>query len=322
MISKIVFWLNCSRAFALPVTIMSWFVAFIFAFLDGGNLLNGFIALLGVSFAHLAANIFDDYFDYKLLVVSPEIMNSAQVCKCRFIRDGSISLNKLLFMGVLFLLIAAFLGLILAFLAGVGVIWVAFLAAFFIVFYSKFTLIGLGELAVFLVYGPLLFEGVFYSMKMYFSFDMLILSFAVASFVVAFLYTHTLLDYDGDLCAHKKTLACAFENKNIALLMLFLFYALGFACTILFAFISHNYFILISFLTLPLVVRLYNSLVLYIKDKNSVPEISWWYYPLDNWKHIVSEGSQSFYLRLFLARNINTYFSFFVCFSLILEKIF
>lgn len=64
---NVVFWLNCSRAFSLPITVMSWLVVFLYAMKSGGNVLNGVLALIGVALAHLAGNLTDDYIDYGIL---------------------------------------------------------------------------------------------------------------------------------------------------------------------------------------------------------------------------------------------------------------
>lgn len=317
---RLKFWWNCSRAFALPVTVMSWLVVFIYAIVEGGDILKGIIALVGVSFAHLATNIFDDYNDYNILKKDESFLKSAQICKCKFITDGLVSHKGMLVAGLVCLFIAILIGALLVFLSGAGVIYVALLAGIFVVFYSKFTLIGLGEFAVGITYGPLLFEGVYYSMTGSFSKELLLLSVAVCMFVIAFLYTHTVLDYDGDLCSHKKTLACSFKNKDESLKALAAFHLIGYSAITVFAIKSGMYILFSAFLTLPLVFKLYETMKVFNRDKTFVPEIFWWNYPLGNWEHIVDEGTQSFYLRLYLARNINTYFTMLVCLSFLLEK--
>lgn len=314
------FWWNCSRAFALPVTVMSWLVVFVYALISGGNVFYGVIALAGICFAHLAANIFDDYFDYKILCKDPKYLKSAQVCKCKFITDGFVTHKGMLFAGCVCLFVAVCSGAVLTYLTGGGVVLIALLASVFVIFYSKFTFIGLGELAVGITYGPLLFEGVYYVMTGVFSADVLILSVGVCPFVTAFLYTHTILDYDGDSCSHKKTLACSFSDKNDSLKILLIFYTFGYIFITFFAFLTHIYQILLSFCVIPLIFLLYKSLMVYNFDKSLVPEVKWWNYPLGNWKHIEKEGTQSFYLRLYLARNITTYFTVLVCIAFALEK--
>lgn len=311
------FWWNCSRAFALPVTVMSWLVVFIYTF-DKGNVLYGVIALIGIIFAHLATNILDDYNDYKILCKDEKYLKSAQICKCKFITDGLITHKGMLKAGLVCCLIAFLIGALLTFLTGYGVVIIALLAGIFVLFYSKFTMIGLGEFAVGMTYGPLLFEGVYYVMTGHFSKEVLFLSAAVCMFVIAFLYTHTLLDYDGDLCSHKKTLACSFKNKNNSLKGLIMFYIAGYFAITLFALMSHIYLLLVSYITIPLVVLLYKTMKIYIEDKTWIPQIYWWNYPLGNWEHIEREGTQSFYLRLYLARNINTWFTLILCLSFLL----
>ena len=64
MIKRILFWLNNSRLFSLPMTVMSWLVIFLYSVKSGGNIINGLAALIGISFAHLATNLFDDYTSY------------------------------------------------------------------------------------------------------------------------------------------------------------------------------------------------------------------------------------------------------------------
>lgn len=311
------FWWNCSRAYALPITIMAWLTAFIFSM--GGNILNGILALFGIIFLHLATNIFDDYFDYKILSQDEKFMNSAQEFKCRFIKDGLISHKDLFTAGLVCCEIACIIGAILTYKVGYGVLLIAAIASVFVLFYSKCTMVGLGEFAVSMMYGPLLFEGVHFVMKGCFSFEIFLLSLAVAPFIIAFLYTHTLLDYDGDKCSHKKTIACSF-SKDSSLKFLMGIYGFGYILITIAAIISKNYCILCTFITLPLVIALYKTLKIYNENKTFVPEVKWWNYPLGNWNYIVKEGSQSFYLRMYLSRNINTWFTLILCLALLLEK--
>ena len=313
------FWWTCSRAYALPVTVMAWLTAFIFSI--DGNIFNGILALIGIIFLHLATNIFDDYFDYKILSKDEKFMNSAQEFKCKFIKDGLISQKDLFTAGLICCEIACIIGAVLTYKVGYGVLLIAAIASVFVLFYSKCTMIGLGEFAVGIMYGPLLFEGVHFVMKSEFSFNIFLISLAMAPFIIAFLYTHTLLDYDGDKCSHKKTLACSF-SKETSLKILMIIYGFGYLLISIYSIISRNYLVLSAFITLPLVIELYKTMKKYIEDKSYIPEVKWWNYPLGNWDYVVKEGSQGFYLRMYLSRNINTWFTLLVCSALLLDKIF
>ena len=50
------------------MTIMSWLVVYVYSLFNAGNSVYGILAFIGICLAHLATNIFDDYFDYKSLI--------------------------------------------------------------------------------------------------------------------------------------------------------------------------------------------------------------------------------------------------------------
>ena len=52
----------------MPITVLSWIVIFIYALKHNGNAILGIVALVGISLVHMATNLIDDYFDYKVLV--------------------------------------------------------------------------------------------------------------------------------------------------------------------------------------------------------------------------------------------------------------
>ena len=75
---------------------------------------------------------------------------------------------------------------ILIFASGKDVIYLAIIGLLIAVSYPKLSQNGLGEIAVIIAYGPLLFEGVYYVMCKTFSIDVLILSFACALLQILF----------------------------------------------------------------------------------------------------------------------------------------
>ena len=119
MIKRIIFWLNNSRLFSLPMTLMSWLVVFLYALKCGGDVFNGVVALVGISFAHLATNLFDDYVDYKKLSACG--FEDAPASKCSYIRTGDASLRELLTVVFLFLFIAGLCGIYLTLRCGMVV---------------------------------------------------------------------------------------------------------------------------------------------------------------------------------------------------------
>lgn len=281
MINNICFWLKNSRLFSLPMTLLSWLVIFVYSLKLGGNVLNGVLALVGISFAHLATNLFDDYVDYKNL---PE---NSQKCKCAYIKDGSATINDVLKVVIVYLVIASGIGLVLFLRCGLPVIILAMIGGIIALIYAKLSQRGFSEFAVGTAFGPLLFEGVYFVMTGRFSWTVFVMSIAVVMFTIGLMYVHTLLDFEGDMCAHKMTLACRFGDKNIALKGVFVVYGLGYLFTLILAVMLKNYYLLLTFGLLPLVFRMYN----YLKTYTCGGE------------------EKEFYFRLLQARNLMVYYS-------------
>ncbi len=281
MINKIWFWLKNSRIFSLPMTVLSWLVVFTYAIKHDGNILNGVIALVGIACAHLATNLFDDYVDYKSL---PE---NSQKCKCAYIKEGKATLQNVLQVVITYLSIATVCGFLLFLRCGFPVIGLAIIGGIIALIYAKLSQRGLSEIAVGIAFGPLLFEGTYFVMTKHFSLNVFVMSLAVVMFTIGLMYVHTLLDYEGDMCAHKKTIACRIGNKSLAQKGVFVVYGLGYLFTILLAIMTKKYCLLITFVLIPLVFRMYNSLKTYTCGGE------------------VNE----FYFRLLQARNLMVYYS-------------
>lgn len=302
-------WLECVRAYSIPITVMSWAVIFAYGVKMGGNIWLGLLAGLGIELAHLATNLVDDYFDYKIICRDQNFHNTVQKGKCRLICQGIISHKQIGIAIIILCSIATLIGVTLFFLSGPHVWWLMAIGAAAVLFYQKCSLIGCSELAVGIVYGPLLFEGTYYVMTGTFSVEVLLLSLASVMFSEQFLYTHTVLDYDGDMVSHKKTLACRIGDKTKALILLAVFFDLGFLALIALALLSHNWFYLAGFATLPYIIWLFRELIQFNADKTVLPRINKLNFPLDNWAQVVKDGAESFYFRLLLSRNIMMYMS-------------
>ncbi len=316
-IQKTIFWLNNARAYSLPMTVLSWAVIFIFSLKYGGNVLYGIIALFGICLVHMATNLIDDYFDYKILSMNLKYINSAQNCKCEYLKSGKATLDELKKTIITYLSIAAIIGIYLFCVSGAYVALLAIIALIIALTYQKLSLNGLGEIAVIIAYGPLMFEGVFYVMTGNFSTEVFILSLACALFTNTVLYAHMLMDFDGDECSHKTTLCRKFKTKDKALQFILAFYVLGFLSIGILSLITTNYLYLLTLLTTPLIVDLYLSLRAYNNDKTKLPKVYPWHYPLENWNKIKTTPDAPFYFRFFVSRNIVTLFMLLTCLAII-----
>lgn len=283
------FWLKNSRIFSLPMAILSWLVIFVYALKNGGNIINGITALIGISFAQLATNLFDDYMDYK------NLPPNSQQAKCAYIKDGKATLKDVLKVVILYLSISTLTGLFLLIRCGIPVIGLALIGGIIALLYSKMSQRGFSELAVGITFGPLLFEGVYFVMTKNFSLEVLVMSIAVVMFTIGLMYTHTVLDFEGDICSHKKTLVCRLGDKTKAINGIFFVYGLGYLFTLILAYIMKNPDILATFVLVPLVFNLKNSL-----------------------KSFECGGEEKeFYVRLLKARNLMVFYSLILTLALI-----
>ncbi len=320
MFNKVIFWLNNARLFSLPMTIMSWIIIFVYSLKENGNVFNGILALIGIAFAHLATNLFDDYIDYKTLSTNKEFMENTVKSKCNYIKEGKATPSDLLRVVMIFCGISFVIGAILTLRCGWEVIELAIIGGIITLSYAKLSSNGLSELAVGTAFGPLLFEGVYFVMTGHFSIEVFILSIAVVVFTIGLLYVHNLLDFDGDMCAHKKTLCCRIGNKDKALNFLILLYGLGYTMCFVLCFLGHSLFYLLPVMTIPLAIMLFVLVKMYNNNPKWLPAIKWWYYPLDNWDKVKQEGTESFYLRLYQARNLMVWFALLMLIAVFLTK--
>ena len=96
-------------------------------------------------------------------------------------------------------------------------------------------------------------------------------------------------------------------DKNKALILLGIFFAIGFISLGALTIMSGNFLYLAGFLTLPYIIWLFKELRQFNSDKTVIPRINKLNFPLDNWEQVVKDGAESFYFRLLLSRNIMMY---------------
>ena len=320
MYKRILFWLGNSRLFSLPMTVLSWLVVFLYSLKFDGDIVNGIIALVGISFAHLATNLFDDYVDYRSLHKEQAFIDNKEKSKCLYIKDGRASLNELLLVVCVYCMVAFLTGVILTFRSGMGVILLAVIGGSIVLSYAKLSSNGFSEVAVGTAFGPLLFEGVYYVMCKSFSVKVLFLSLAVVVFTVGLVYMNNVLDYENDKKCNKKSLCCRIGNTDKIAIGLVVLYSIGYLMSILLAVIMKNICYLLPVITVPLVFQLYNSVKDFYRDSSNVPILRWWNFPMGNVQKMRDNGTASFYFRLYFARNIMIWFSIFMIVAILYAK--
>ena len=171
-------WLIATRAAVLVMTFISAALAGLFAWRDGSFVLVPWLALtLGLILAHASNNIFNDYTDFVRGVDKDNYFRT--IYGAQPVASGLMTKRQhLTYFAVTGLLALAF-GLYLVFInAGDPVIWVLLgLGAFFVLFYTwPLKYIALGELAVLIVWGPLMIGGGYYVLAHHWNWNVVIAS--------------------------------------------------------------------------------------------------------------------------------------------------
>jgi 1,4-dihydroxy-2-naphthoate octaprenyltransferase len=158
-------WLISTRAAVLLMTLLSAVLAGLFAWHDGYkvNLLAWFILALGLVLAHASNNIFNDYTDYSRGVDKDNYYRT--MYGPQPVADGLMTKRQHLTYFAVTAFLALLCGLYLIFLHGNDpIIWILLgLGAFFVLFYTwPLKYIAMGEIAVLIVWGPLMIGGGYY----------------------------------------------------------------------------------------------------------------------------------------------------------------
>ena len=311
--------LECSRVFSLPMTIMSWLVIFIYSALMSGNIKYGLLAFAGICFAHLAANILDDYFDYKSLIKQvnfnkKEYLRNSQKTKCRYLISGRVKASEILVLAFIYLIIAGGIGVFLFIKCGIGVLYFASIGAVITLLYSFMSRKMLSEIAVAIAYGPALFGGVYYVMTKTFSWEVFVLSIPTMLMTVILLYIHTVMDYEYDINEGHKTLANSFKSqlKSLVVLKILLIGAYS-SLVLLCIFDILDWQVFLVWLTIPLAVDLYKSMKEFTLNPESIPEHKWYHFPMENMMN-----APSFMTRIYQSRNLMIYFALILSLAAIL----
>ncbi len=318
MLNKLSTIFECSRVFALPMTIMSWLVIFTYSSLVAGNTKYGIVTLIAVSLVHLAANILDDYFDYKTLIKQvnfdkKEYLKNTQKTKCRYLISGRAKEQEILALACTYLSIAALVGLFFYFRCGVGVIYYALAGGFIAILYSFLSKIRLSEIAIATAYGPALFGGVYYVMTKTYSWEVFVLSIPTAIVTVILLYIHTVMDYEFDVNEGHNTVANSFDSPLDALVVLkYLLIAAYIAPVLLCLLDIADWQVLLTWLTIPLATDLYQSMVEYTTNPESIPKHKWFHFPMEDMR-----GAPSFMIRMFQSRNLTIYYTLLLVLGLV-----
>ena len=320
-------WLDNARAGALVQSAMPALLAVALAFAAGGAVWwIAILAVLGVECAHLAMNLADDYFDYKVDMKGDRdrVVRQgfrAMTAKYPYLTDGSETLKTTAHAIARFSATAIATGLLIfiyrflenGFTGPEGAWWIVAIVAacaFLGFFYSgpplKLAYRGVGELIIGLIFGPLLMIGVYYSCCGRVDLNIVFISIPVGLLVLNILFTHSFIDRKGDEVSNKMTFARLLKTDGLCLAFSALFLFVPFAMIV--AAVACGYLhpaYLAVALVLPRAIWLFRSLVLFTKgEMMEIEKPAKWLGPMPGWDQIRAAKVDWFLARWFCARNL------------------
>jgi 1,4-dihydroxy-2-naphthoate octaprenyltransferase len=313
------FWVNNARYRALPQSLLPAILATCMASqVADFSIYLGILAVLGVIAGHLAMNLFDDYFDYKVKgsefrdVLAKKGFRS-RIAKCSYLTSGEANLKQLFIACLVFGFLALSFGFVIFLYRGNTILWFALITAILGISYSgaplRLSYHGLGEVFIGIIFGPLLMAGVYYSACGQLDWSVVFISVPVGLLVTNIVYTHAIMDYEPDKEAGKMTFAVLLKNKKRMLTALLLLLLVAFSSIIggvITGYLSPFY--LLTLLTFPMAGGLFYLMLEFIRhpEKKFLPRF--WMGPMGNWQRIQAVGIDWFMIRWLLARNLLSFF--------------
>lgn len=314
-------WLQNARKASLAQSLLPAILAVIIAINEQDfNIFLAILAILGVEAVHLAVNLADDFFDYKVNTAESRKELSrqgfrARVAKYPYLTSNEASLSDLKRVITLFLIFATIMGAIILIVRfNWLIILIAALTLFLGISYSgfpfKFSYIGLGELVTGIIFGPLLMMGVYLASANRLDYSIVLASIPVGLLVVNILFTHSFIDQKADESANKMTFARLLKTNKANLTASILFNFIPYLIIIAGVIVGylHPLYLLI-FLVLPRSIWLIRSLIEFTKtETTSVAKPPKYMGNMGNWEIYQKTDTAWFMARWLAARNILSLF--------------
>lgn len=312
-------WLKNARPISLPQSLLPALTAVALSY--GNNEFSWIAAIasvVGVIFLHLGFNLLDDWFDYRVGSAEARAKVADEGFRGRMIKypylvSGEASPRQLLAAVACFLAGAAACGAMVIVVRGWMILgWVA-VALIIGISYSggplKLGFRGLGELVIFIMFGPLMMSGVYYAITGTLDWKITWLSVAVGLLVTNIVYSHSVLDSVPDAKMGKKTMAHLMGSAKGQIILSALINLVPYIMVIVGVLLRQLHPAYLAVLAvLPVSVWLIGSLKDYVNNVPVKIEPKPWMGPMGDFEAYRRAGVDWFLLRWLVARNIVQFF--------------
>lgn len=245
-------------ASALPAVVAFLYTAHTHSFATI-RITDGLLAILGAILFHAAGNLVSDYFDFKHEVDREGTIGSPNLT------SGLFTPKQILRYGQACLAAGILLGLLLAYRVGWPLLWVGAFGIVSAGFYHVFKFRALGDLLIFLVFGPAIMLGTGFCLLGYFDFTLVYVSVPISLITVNILHANNTRDIVSDGQANIKTFAMLLGFKASIVQYRLLTIAAYLSVLLMAVFGILPWISLITYLTIPIALR--NSKVMsQVKD--------------------------------------------------------
>lgn len=245
------------RPWSFPASATSALVAFSYIFfrfsglseLYSVNWCYGGLAILGAVIFQAGSNVANDYFDYKHRVDTKESIGIN-----RLLIDEVFEPKTFLRYSLLLLSAGILLGLFFLYNTGIELLWIGIIGALGGFFYYKLKYIALGDLLIYIIFGPMIMLGTMFVMTKKLNTDALIISIPIGFLIVNILHANNTRDMKHDGNANIKTQAMLLGVRGSKIQYMVLAAGSYISVAVMAALQILHPLSLIVFITLPLAV--------------------------------------------------------------------
>ena len=224
--SQLSLWVQAARTFSFPASVVPMLVGIMWTLSAyQGHIfweLVPVILLAGILF-HAGSNMVNDYFDYKKGVDLPDSYGSS-----RIIVEGHLSPKSVRNGGLLMYAIGFALGMILVYYHGLPIFIIGIIGLLGGMLYTGFNVAykyyALGDLFVFLMFGPMMVLGTFTALTGQLDYTTFLVSIPIGLLTVAILNANNIRDIKHDRQAKISTMATVMGIKASILEYYFLIF--------------------------------------------------------------------------------------------------
>lgn len=211
---KLSAWYKAARPRTLTATYAPLGLAAVIAIQQGVfDLVRFVLSLVAALFLQVAANLINEYFDFKRGADEHKTAGQGMI-----IKNAVLTPRDVLLGAIVTVLAGVLIGLFLLFQSGPLLFWIGLGGVLVVITYTAgpFPLAynGLGEIAVFLFMGPLMVLGAYYVMAREFAWLPVIAAIPLGFMVAAIMHANNIRDLDADRAVNKRTLAVKLGRQN------------------------------------------------------------------------------------------------------------